>query len=170
MSAAAEMVAVIAGFSSARPKAWHSTAAPVWGKFPNAIPSGRLAIQPTGVAVASLSDRSDRAEARFLASRRCQCCSTLSPATTEKGQSGLFDVQTTSFSLGARQRVAIALIAAFAAAVFTIQLAGSASAAAKHHRGKHRGQVATHTGSATGLGQLSGLLPRNKLTLETRSR
>ena len=70
-------------------------------------------------------------------------------------------------SLGARQRVAIALIAAFAAAVFTIHLAGSASAATKHHRGKHRGHVATHTGSATGLGQLSGLLPRNKLTLES---
>jgi len=70
-------------------------------------------------------------------------------------------------SLGARQRVAIALIAALAATAFTIQLAGSASAATKHHRGKHRGHITTQTGSATGLGQLSGLLPRNKLTEES---
>src|SRR6201996_7290368 len=70
-------------------------------------------------------------------------------------------------SLGARQLVAIALIAALAATAFTIQLAGSASAATKHHRGKHRGHITTQTGSATGLGQLSGLLPRNKLTEES---
>ena len=70
-------------------------------------------------------------------------------------------------SLGARQRVAIALIAALAAAVFTIQMAGSASAANKHHRIKHRGHIAIHTGSARGLGQLSGLLPRKKLTEES---
>jgi hypothetical protein len=69
-------------------------------------------------------------------------------------------------SVGARKRAAIALIAALAAAVFTIQLAGSASAA-KHHRGKQRGHLSGAQGSATGLGQLSGLLPRNKLTLES---
>src|SRR6267142_2366623 len=70
-------------------------------------------------------------------------------------------------SLGARQRLAVALIAALAAAAFTIQLAGSSSAAPKHHRGKHRGHQSRDRGSATGLGQLSGLLPRNKLTLES---
>jgi hypothetical protein len=70
-------------------------------------------------------------------------------------------------SLGARQRVAIALIAALAAAVFTIQLPGSASAATKHHRGKHRGHQSGGRGSATGLGPLSGLLPRDKLTTES---
>jgi hypothetical protein len=70
-------------------------------------------------------------------------------------------------SAGARKRTAIAVIAALAAAVFTIQLAGSASAANKHHRGKHRGHAASKLGSATGLGQLSGLLPRNKLTTES---
>jgi hypothetical protein len=70
-------------------------------------------------------------------------------------------------SLGARQRMAVALIAALAAAVFTIQLAGSASAAPKHHRGKHRGHQSDGRGSATGLGPLSGLLPRDKLTTES---
>ena len=70
-------------------------------------------------------------------------------------------------SVGARKRTAIALIAALAAAMFSIQLAGSASAATKHHRSKHRSHITNHTGSATGLGQLSGLLPRNKLTLES---
>src|ERR1700751_271982 len=70
-------------------------------------------------------------------------------------------------SLGARQRVAVALIAALAAAVFTIQVAGPASAATKHHRGKHRGHQSDGQGSATGLGPLSGLLPRDKLTTES---
>jgi hypothetical protein len=70
-------------------------------------------------------------------------------------------------SLGARQRMAVALIAALAAAVFTIQLAGSASAAPKHHRGKHPGHQSDGRGSATGLGPLSGLLPRDKLTTES---
>jgi hypothetical protein len=69
-------------------------------------------------------------------------------------------------SVVARKRPAIALIAGLAAAVFMIQLAGSASAAT-HHRGKHRGHHASAQGSATGLGQLSGLLPRKKLTLES---
>jgi hypothetical protein len=63
--------------------------------------------------------------------------------------------------------MAIALIAALAAAVFTIQLPGSASAATKHHRGKHRGHQSGGRGSATGLGPLSGLLPRDKLTTES---
>jgi hypothetical protein len=75
-------------------------------------------------------------------------------------------------STGARKRTAIALIAAIAAAVFTIQLAGSASAATKHHRAKHsgrrsHGRTSSDKGSATGLGQLSGLLPRDKLTEES---
>ena len=70
-------------------------------------------------------------------------------------------------SAGARKRAAIALIVALGAALFTIQLAGSASAASRHHRGKHRGHVTSKLGSAAGLGQLSGLLPRNKLTVES---
>src|SRR5690348_9256319 len=70
-------------------------------------------------------------------------------------------------SLGARKRMAVALIAALAAALFTIQLAGSASAATNHHRGKHRRHHSRARGAATGLGQLSGLLPRNKLTIES---
>jgi hypothetical protein len=70
-------------------------------------------------------------------------------------------------SVGARKRMAIALIAALAAAVFTIQLAGPASAASKHHRSKHRAHVTNNKGSAKGLGQLSGLLPRDKLTEES---
>jgi hypothetical protein len=72
------------------------------------------------------------------------------------------------------RRGAIVLIAALVAGVFAIQLAGSASAAtkhhrsaAKHHRGRHRGHAANNAGSATGLGQLSGLLPRDKLTTES---
>ena len=76
-------------------------------------------------------------------------------------------------SVGARKRTAIALIAVLAAAVFTIQLAGSASAATNHHRGhnrhgSHRGREAGGQGMATGLGQLSGLLPRDKLTTDPR--
>jgi hypothetical protein len=75
-------------------------------------------------------------------------------------------------SAGARKRAALALIAALAAAVFTIPLAGPASAATNHHRGhKHHRSHGKHNssakGSATGLGQLSGLLPRDKLTTES---
>jgi hypothetical protein len=75
-------------------------------------------------------------------------------------------------SAGARKRTVIALIAALAAAVFTIQLAGSASAATNHHRAhkhhrSHSRREAGGQGMATGLGQLSGLLPRDKLTTES---
>ena len=59
-------------------------------------------------------------------------------------------------SIGARRGVVVAVIAALAATFLTIQIAGSASAASN----------AGH-GSSTGLGQLSGLLPRDKLTLES---
>ena len=63
----------------------------------------------------------------------------------------------------------MALIAALAAALLTIPLAGSASAASKskHRRGLHHSLATKGLGAATGLGQLSGLLPRNKLTLES---
>jgi hypothetical protein len=75
-------------------------------------------------------------------------------------------------STGARRRGALALLIALAAAVFTIQLAGSASAATKHHRThkhhrRHHGRESGGPGMATGLGQLSGLLPRDKLTTES---
>ncbi|MBV8955069.1 MAG: hypothetical protein JO179_13100 [Solirubrobacterales bacterium] len=54
------------------------------------------------------------------------------------------------------------MTAALIATLLAIQLIGSASAATKH-----RGDTTSQRGSATGLGQLSGLLPRNKLTLES---
>ena len=70
-------------------------------------------------------------------------------------------------SISTRTRLAIALIAAAAVTLMAIQVTGSASAATKHHRGKHRGHQSRARGSARGLGQLSGLLPRNKLTEES---
>jgi hypothetical protein len=69
-------------------------------------------------------------------------------------------------SIGDRKRLATALIAALAATLFMIQLAGSASAATKH-RATRRAHRAHNAGSAKGLGELSGLLQRNKLTLES---
>ena len=69
-------------------------------------------------------------------------------------------------SIGARKRLAITLIAALAATLFAIQIAGSASAATKH-RTKHHAHTSGGQGSATGLGQLSGFLPTDKLTLES---
>jgi len=65
-------------------------------------------------------------------------------------------------SIGVRGRSALAVTAALIATLLAIQLIGSASAATKH-----RGDTTSQRGSATGLGQLSGLLPRNKLTLES---
>jgi hypothetical protein len=65
-----------------------------------------------------------------------------------------------------RKRIGITLIAALAATLFAIQTAGSASAASKH-RTKHHAHTSGGKGSATGLGQLSGVLPRKKLTLES---
>jgi hypothetical protein len=70
-------------------------------------------------------------------------------------------------SIGARKRVSIAVLTAFAAMLVAVQLAGSASAATKHRRGHHHARTADRQGEATGLGQLSGLLPRNNLTLES---
>lgn len=69
-------------------------------------------------------------------------------------------------SIGARKRLAITLIGALAATLFAIQIAGSASAATKH-RIKHHAHTSGGQGAATGLGQLNGLLPRNKPTLES---
>ena len=73
-----------------------------------------------------------------------------------------------------RWRVLIVVVAAVAAAT---ALAGQASAANHTHRHRthhnHRGvrhvraNDTGNTGSATGLGQLSGLLPREKLTVES---
>ncbi len=73
-----------------------------------------------------------------------------------------------------RWRVLIVAVAAVAAAT---ALAGQASAANRSHRHRthHNHRGARHvrpndtgnTGSATGLGQLSGLLPREKLTVES---
>src|SRR5690348_1109334 len=59
-------------------------------------------------------------------------------------------------SIGARKGMVVAVIAALAATLLTIQIAGSASAASN-----------PGPGSSTGLGQLRGLLPRDKLTLES---
>jgi hypothetical protein len=80
-------------------------------------------------------------------------------------------------SISPRGRAAIAVTAAITATLVAIQLVGSASAATKHraHPTKHRAHPTKHrahraqsgTGSASGLGQLSGLLPRDQLTLES---
>jgi hypothetical protein len=66
------------------------------------------------------------------------------------------------------KRVLIALIAALGAVLLLgiAGLAASASAVTKH-RAKHHAGIAGNAGPATRLGQLSGLLPRNKLTLES---
>jgi hypothetical protein len=69
-------------------------------------------------------------------------------------------------SIGARKRLAITVIVALVAVLFGIQVAGSASAATKH-RHKHHAHSSGGGGAATGLGQLGGLLPRGKLTLES---
>jgi hypothetical protein len=69
-------------------------------------------------------------------------------------------------TISARKRVVITLIAALAATLFAVQLYGSASAATKH-RTKHHARTSGGKGSAHGLGQTSGLLPRKKLTLES---
>jgi hypothetical protein len=74
-----------------------------------------------------------------------------------------------SAKVGARARAGFVLTAVLTTAIFTIQLTGSASAARRHHRG-HHGQASSHQGSATGLGQLSGRLPRDHLTLESAIR
>ena len=79
-----------------------------------------------------------------------------------------------SASTGAPRRAPIAIMTAFLAAVAGVVLIGllghglgSAAAAAKH-RVKHRHPArGVHQGAATGLGQTSGPLPRNKLTLES---
>ncbi|HEX4671042.1 MAG TPA: hypothetical protein VH279_02180 [Solirubrobacteraceae bacterium] len=69
-------------------------------------------------------------------------------------------------STGVRKRLAIAVLVGLAATLFAVQLAGSASAATKHHS-RHPARRSARTGSAKGLGQFSGLLPRNKLTEES---
>src|SRR5205085_5205455 len=68
-----------------------------------------------------------------------------------------------------RKRQAITVLVGLAATLFAIQITGSASAATKHHS-RHHARQSDRTGSAKGLGQLSGLLPRNKLTLESAIR
>ena len=77
-------------------------------------------------------------------------------------------------TMSLRWRVLIVAVAALAAAIV---LVGQASAANHSHRhsthSRHRSvrharaHKAHNTGSATGLGQLSGFLPRSKLTLES---
>ena len=71
-------------------------------------------------------------------------------------------------SIGARKRATLTLVAALAAVVVAIPVLGSASAATNHHPKhhlKHHAVATDQTGAATGLGQFSGLLPRDKLTL-----
>src|ERR1700741_4503631 len=69
-------------------------------------------------------------------------------------------------SISTRMRLAIPLIGAAALTLTAIHVTGSASASTKH-RQKHRAHASQNLGSATGLGQLSGLLPRDKLTEES---
>ena len=79
-----------------------------------------------------------------------------------------------SASTGAPRRAPIAIMTAFLAAVAGVVLIGvlghgfGSAAAATKHRVKHRHAArGADQGAATGLGQISGLLPRNKLTLES---
>ena len=69
-------------------------------------------------------------------------------------------------SIPLRGWATIAVAAALVASLLTIQVA--ASPAATRHRSGHTS--AAGTGSAGGLGQLSGLLPRNHLTLQNAIR
>ena len=70
-----------------------------------------------------------------------------------------------SESLRARNRAPVALLVAALAAVASLGLAGPASAApATSATAEATAQIPAE---ATGLGQLSGLLPRNKLTLQS---
>jgi hypothetical protein len=70
-----------------------------------------------------------------------------------------------------RWRVLIVVVAAVAAAVAVVVPASAANHSPRHrtHRGVHhvRSSDAGNTGAATGLGQLSGLLPRSHLTEES---
>ena len=67
-------------------------------------------------------------------------------------------------SLIARRPALFGVIGVLALGVVAIQLAGSAAAAPKHHHTQKPRDDQDH-GSATGLGQLSGFLPADKLTL-----
>jgi hypothetical protein len=69
-------------------------------------------------------------------------------------------------SIGARKRATITLVAALAAILVAIPVVGSASAASRH-RGRHHARASEGVGSAAGLGQLSGFLPSDKLTLQS---
>jgi hypothetical protein len=80
-----------------------------------------------------------------------------------------------SSSTGALPRAPFVLATLFIAAVASVLLVGvlglgpgSAAAATRHHAKHHRrAALGVAAGVATGLGQTSGLLPRNKLTLES---
>jgi hypothetical protein len=69
--------------------------------------------------------------------------------------------------LFARSRLLlVAMLALALAAVLLVGIPGHGEAASTHRSG-HRVPERGGSGSATGLGQLSGLLPRNKLTLDS---
>jgi len=67
-------------------------------------------------------------------------------------------------SLIARRPALLGVIGVLALGFVAVQLAGSAAAAPKHHHNQKR-RDGQNQGSATGLGQLSGFLPADKLTL-----
>jgi hypothetical protein len=72
-------------------------------------------------------------------------------------------------SIRTRGRLAITLTAALVAALFTIQVA--ASSAATKHQSKHAHRSGkSRARAAGGFGQVSGLLPREKLTTESAIR
>ena len=68
-----------------------------------------------------------------------------------------------------RWRALIVLVAAVAAATALVGQASAANRTQTHNRKVHhrRSSTAGHTGSATGLGQLNGLLPASHLTEES---
>jgi len=75
-------------------------------------------------------------------------------------------MRTRALSQIIRRPLTLGVIGLLALAVGAVQLAGSATAAPKHHH-SHKPRDADNRGSATGLGQLSGFLPTDKLTLES---
>ena len=78
-------------------------------------------------------------------------------------------IHRSSGSTRAGRRVSITLIATLAAGLLGLTAFGGFASAATNHRA-HRGQAKgadAGAGAATGLGQLSGLLPSSKLTLES---
>ncbi len=99
----------------------------------------------------------------------------MSPSTVDPGRAANGTLPSVARSRHARIALPTVLAAAVAcSALLSLPSVGVATtgAHAKHHRhakhrSRHRAHKADHAGSAAGLGQLSGLLPRDHLTTES---